>query len=52
MFIFDKQSQGFEKRPKKEREALCELMRKGPAQLVKLRHPNLLVIEHSVEETR
>ena len=52
MFIFHKQTPEFEKMPKKQREAVCEMLKKGPTHLVKLRHPRLLTIHHSVEESR
>ena len=52
MFIFHKQTPEFEKMPKKQREAICEMLKKGPTHLVKLRHPRLLTIHHSVEESR
>ncbi|XP_065830467.1 SCY1-like protein 2 [Oscarella lobularis] len=52
IFVYDKKAAEAEKVPKKEREAIVNLLKKGPVQLVKLRHPSLLTIEHGVEESR
>ena len=52
MLIFDKKSPEFDKMPKKQREAICEMLKKGPTHLIKLRHPRLLTIEHQVEESK
>ena len=52
VFMFDKKAPEFDKMPKKQREAVFDVMKKGPAHLVKLRHPRLLTIEHQVEESK
>ena len=52
MLVFSKQTPEFERLGKKQREALLESLRKGPAQLIKLRHPRLMTVEHGVEESR
>ena len=52
MFLFNKQTPEIEKLPKKRREAICEMLRRCPTNLARLRHPQLLTIEHLVEETR
>ena len=52
VFIFDKKAPEFDKMPKKQREAICEMLKKGPTHLIKLRHPRLLTIEHQVEESK
>ena len=52
VFIFDKKAPEFDRMPKKQREAICEMLKKGPTHLIKLRHPRLLTIEHQVEESK
>ena len=52
MFVFFKKIPTFEKLPKKERAAILEMLKKGPAHLVKLRHPQLLRVEHAMVESR
>ncbi|XP_065191489.1 SCY1-like protein 2 [Sycon ciliatum] len=52
VFIFQKRSPTLDKMDKKSREKLFEVMRRGPQQLAKLRHPLLLTIDHALEETR
>ncbi|XP_065070532.1 SCY1-like protein 2 [Rhopilema esculentum] len=37
---------------KRERDPITEMFRKGPQQLAKLRHPRLLTIQHTIEESR
>ena len=41
-----------EKISKKDREALFEMLKRGPTHLARLRHPKVLTIDHPVEETR
>ncbi len=38
--------------PKKHREAVLSMLRKGPTQLARLKHPRLLTIEHQLEESK
>eukprot|EP00118_Oscarella_pearsei_P002048 m.9311 g.9311 ORF g.9311 m.9311 type:complete len:1208 (+) comp21266_c0_seq1:2-3625(+) len=52
IFLYDKKAAEAEKVPKKEREAIINMLKKGPTQLVKLRHPGLLTIAHGIEESR
>ena len=53
VFLFNKQTPEIEKLPKfKRREAIFEMLRRCPTNLARLRHPQLLTIEHQVEETR
>ena len=52
MFMFDKKAPEIDKLPKKQREAIFEMLKKGPTHLIKLRHPRLLTIEHQVEESK
>ena len=37
---------------KKEKEIILEMFRKGPQQLAKLRHPRLLTVQQTLEESR
>jgi len=37
---------------KRDREPILEVFRKGPQQLAKLRHPRLLTVQHTLEESR
>lgn len=50
VFVFEKKI--LERFPKRDREAICEQLRKGVAQLTKLRHPCILTVQHSLEESR
>ena len=52
MFIYEKKSPEAEKIPKKHREALLAMLKKGPTQLIRLKHPRLLTIEHQLQESR
>jgi len=52
LFVFFKKVPTFEKMPKKERTAILEMLKKGPSHLVKLRHPQLLRVEHALVESR
>lgn len=51
LFIFYKQVPEMEKISKKDREALFEMLKRGPTHLARLRHPKVLTIDHPVEET-
>lgn len=50
IWLFEKKQ--IEKWPKAEREAFPELLKRGIAQLTRLRHPRLLVVERPLEESR
>ena len=52
MFVFFKKVPTFDKLPKKERAAILEMLKKGPTHLAKLRHPQLLRVEHAIVESR
>ena len=52
VFLFSKQTPDFEKLHKREREQILEMLRKGPTQLVRLKHPRLLTIDHPLEESK
>ncbi|XP_064400390.1 SCY1-like protein 2 isoform X2 [Halichondria panicea] len=51
VFMYDKKSAEYEKMPKKHREAVLSMLRKGPIQLARLKHPRLLTIQHQLEES-
>lgn len=50
IWLFEKRQ--IEKWPKSDKEAFPELLRRGIAQLTRLRHPRLLIIERALEESR
>ncbi len=50
--MYDKKSAEYEKMPKKHREAVLSMLRKGPIQLARLKHPRLLTIQHQLEESK
>lgn len=50
LFILEKKS--LERFSKKEKEFFLEAIRQGVAQLTRLRHPSMLTIQHSLEESR
>ena len=52
VFIFTKNAPEVEKLPKDQREVLFEMLKKGPTFLAKLRHPKILTLHHTVEESR
>lgn len=37
---------------RKDRDKILETLKKGPTKLTRLRHPNLLTVEHPLEESR
>ncbi|PIK58003.1 putative SCY1-like protein 2 [Apostichopus japonicus] len=37
---------------RKDRDKILETLKKGPTKLTRLRHPNLLIVEHPLEESR
>ena len=52
MFIFTKNTPEVDKLPKDHKEGLFEMLKKGPTFLAKLRHPKILTLHHTVEESR
>ncbi|PAV55689.1 hypothetical protein WR25_03618 [Diploscapter pachys] len=50
VWMFDKKD--IEKWPKDDKEMFISVIKKGVAQLTRLRHPRLLIIEHPIEESR
>ena len=52
VFLFNKQTPEFEKLHKKQREQILEMLRKDPTNLVRLKHPRVLTIDHPLQETK
>lgn len=50
IFVFEKRH--LEKFPKAERDLILETLKRGIAQLTRLRHPQILTVQHSMEESR
>lgn len=50
LFILEKKS--LERLSKKEKEFFLEAIRQGVSQLTRLRHPSMLTVQHSLEESR
>ena len=50
IFVFEKKQ--LDPLPKRDRELVQELLRKGVRDLTRLRHPSLLVVQHPLEESR
>jgi len=50
IWLFEKKQ--IEKWPRNEKEAFPELLKRGVNQLTRLRHPRLLVVERTLEESR
>lgn len=50
IFVFEKRQ--LEKYNKSDREALLETLRRGITQLTKIRHPQVLTVQHPLEESR
>ncbi|KAK3878478.1 hypothetical protein Pcinc_016896 [Petrolisthes cinctipes] len=50
IFLFEKRQ--FDKWDKAEREAMFDRLRKGVSQLTRLRHPQVLTVQHPLEESR
>ncbi|XP_053680677.1 SCY1-like protein 2 [Anopheles nili] len=50
IFVFDKKQ--LELFTKDEREEICENIRRGVVQLTKIRHPQVLTVQHAMEESR
>ncbi|XP_070555531.1 SCY1-like protein 2 isoform X2 [Ptychodera flava] len=50
VFVLEKKL--LEKYPRRERDFLLEVFKKGVTQLTRLRHPRLLTVQHPLEESR
>jgi SCY1-like protein 2 len=50
IFVLEKKL--LEKYSKKDKDQLVEVLRRGVAQLTRLRHPQILTVQHPVEESR
>lgn len=50
IFVFEKKQ--LEKWPKTDRDLLLDMLRRGISQLTRLRHPQILVVHHPLEESR
>ncbi|PSN52016.1 hypothetical protein C0J52_06121 [Blattella germanica] len=50
IFVFEKRL--LEKWPRGDREAMLETLRRGVSQLTRLRHPQVLIVQHPLEESR
>lgn len=50
IFVFDKKL--LERWPRESREAILESLKRGVTQLTKLRHPQILTVQHPLEESR
>uniref|UniRef100_A0A182JHL9 Uncharacterized protein n=1 Tax=Anopheles atroparvus TaxID=41427 RepID=A0A182JHL9_ANOAO len=50
IFVFDKKQ--LELFTKDEREDICDNIRRGVVQLTKIRHPQVLTVQHAMEESR
>ncbi|PNF41917.1 SCY1-like protein 2 [Cryptotermes secundus] len=50
IFVFEKRQ--LERWPRGDREAMLETLRRGVSQLTRLRHPQILIVQHPLEESR
>ncbi|XP_053988930.1 SCY1-like protein 2 [Hylaeus anthracinus] len=50
IFVFEKRV--LDKYSKNDREVILETLKRGVAQITKLRHPQILTVQHSLEESR
>ncbi|KAL0276542.1 UNVERIFIED_CONTAM: hypothetical protein PYX00_004098 [Menopon gallinae] len=50
IFVFEKKL--LEKWPREKRDAILESMKRGIIQLTRLRHPQILIVQHPLEESR
>ncbi|XP_066927614.1 SCY1-like protein 2 [Clytia hemisphaerica] len=50
VFIFEKSQ--IEKYGRRDKEEILDKMKRGPQQLIKLRHPRILTVQHPLEESR
>lgn len=50
IFVLEKRQ--LDKWSKSEREHIIEVIKKGIAQLTRLRHPQILIVQHTLEESR
>ena len=50
IFVFEKKL--LDRYGKRERDTFLEVLKKGVAQLTRLRHPNILSVLHTLEDSR
>lgn len=50
IFVFEKKQ--LEKWPKDDRDGMVETLKQGVTQLTKIRHPQVLTVQHPIEESR
>jgi SCY1-like protein 2 len=50
IFVFEKKQ--LERWPKDDRDAMLETLKRGITQLTKIRHPQILTVQHPLEESR
>lgn len=50
LFVFERKQ--LDKYSRKDRDLVTEVLKKGVAQLTKLRHPSILTVQHALEESR
>jgi SCY1-like protein 2 len=50
IFVFEKRQ--LERLPRSDRDAMLETLRRGVSQLTRLRHPQILIVQHPLEESR
>lgn len=50
IFVFEKKQ--LDRWPRESRETILESMKRGVSQLTKLRHPQVLIVQHPLEESR
>lgn len=50
--IFEFQKKQLERYSKEDREQMLEILRRGVVQLTKIRHPNILTVQHPLDESR
>ncbi|KAJ1520830.1 hypothetical protein ONE63_003921 [Megalurothrips usitatus] len=50
IFVFEKRH--LERFPRADRDVILETLKRGVAQLTRLRHPQILTVQHSMEESR
>lgn len=50
IFVFEKKL--LERWPRESRESILDSLKRGIAQLTRLRHPQVLIVQHPLEESR
>lgn len=50
IFLFEKRH--LERWSRHDRETMLDLLRRGVSQLTRLRHPQILIVQHPLEESR